>query len=67
MGLIDFPMLTSGRRESISSASLLCDHCREKIGTRAHDYWHMRFCSSACTSAYKQRLSPQTKQKILLL
>ena len=38
-----------------------------KLGSRTHRYWHMRFCSSARMSAYRQRLSPDTQQKILQL
>jgi hypothetical protein len=46
------------------SSSLCCDHCRGKLKFGAHRYWHMRFCSAACVSAYRQRLSPHTRQKI---
>jgi hypothetical protein len=41
-----------------------CDHCREELGLGIHLYWHMQFCSSACMTAYQQRLAPETKVKI---
>jgi hypothetical protein len=66
--LTDFPALKSfARREPVSSAPSQCDTCRSKLGSCPHLYWRMRFCSLACMSAYQQRLSPQTNQKILML
>jgi hypothetical protein len=47
-----------------TSSSLCCDHCRAKLEFCTHHYWRMRFCSAACMSAYQQRLSAQTHQKI---
>jgi hypothetical protein len=47
-----------------SSNSLCCDHCRAKLGYSPLRYWRMRFCSAACVSAYRQRLSGHTQQKI---
>jgi len=41
-----------------------CDHCREQLGLSVHRYWHMQFCSSACMTAYQQRLGPETEVKI---
>jgi hypothetical protein len=32
-----------------------CDYCCGKLGLMVHRYWHMRFCSSACTQSYEQR------------
>lgn len=55
------------RSKPVGSASSQCDYCRSKLGSRVHLYWRMRFCSLACVSAYQQRLSPQTRQKILRL
>jgi hypothetical protein len=67
MSLIDFPTLTFIRRNGVTSASIRCDHCRAQLGSRVHRYWHMRFCSSACMSAYRERLSPDTQRKIVRL
>jgi hypothetical protein len=47
-----------------SSTSLCCDNCRAKLKFCTHHYWRMRFCSTACMTAYQQRLSAQTRQKI---
>jgi hypothetical protein len=55
------------RSKPVGSASSQCDYCRSKLGSRVHLYWHMRFCSLACMSAYQHRLSPETSQKILQL
>jgi hypothetical protein len=41
-----------------------CDHCRGRLGRSVERYWHMRFCCSACTSAYRRRLAEETKLKI---
>ncbi len=41
-----------------------CDHCRGDFGFSVQRYWHMQFCSSACMTAYQQRLAPETKSKI---
>jgi hypothetical protein len=49
------------------SASLRCDHCRDKMGSPVHHYWRMHFCSANCMSAYQQRLSADTCKKILEL
>jgi hypothetical protein len=57
--------LTLSARSSLGLARILrCDHCREEFGIRIHCYWHMHFCSSACLTAYQQRLAPKTKVKI---
>jgi len=57
--------LTLSARSSLGSArTLRCDHCREEFDLRAHRYWHMHFCSSACMTAYQRRLAPETKVKI---
>jgi hypothetical protein len=44
--------------------TLRCDHCREELGPSVHRYWHMHFCSLACTTEYQRRLAPETKVKI---
>jgi hypothetical protein len=44
-----------------------CDHCRQELGCGLHRYWGMQFCSSACMTAYQQRLAPETKVKICRL
>jgi hypothetical protein len=49
------------------ASTVRCDHCREELGFGIHLYWHMQFCSSACMTAYQQRLAPETKVKICLL
>jgi hypothetical protein len=41
-----------------------CDHCRRQLGPGVHRYWHMGFCSTACMTAYQQRLAEETKIKI---
>jgi hypothetical protein len=56
------------RSNSLGLASnVRCDHCREELGLGIHFYWHMQFCSSACMTAYQQRLAPETKVKICRL
>jgi hypothetical protein len=47
--------------------TLRCDHCREELALDVQRYWHMQFCSSACMTAYQQRLAPETKIKICRL
>jgi hypothetical protein len=47
------------------ASTLRCDHCRGELGHGPRRYWHMQFCSSACVTAYQQRLAPETKEKIL--
>lgn len=44
--------------------TLRCDHCRGNLGLIVHRYWHMRYCSAACTEAYRQRLQDDTKANI---
>jgi hypothetical protein len=48
-------------------SALRCDHCRREFGASIERYWHMQFCSSACMTAYQQRLAPETKSKIYRL
>ena len=55
------------RRADLVTLSLSCDHCRVQLRRNEHRYWHMRFCSAACVSAYQQRLSPETHEKVLAL
>ena len=43
---------------------LRCDQCRKGLGHHIYRYWHMRFCSSACMTAYTQRLDDETRVKI---
>jgi hypothetical protein len=52
---------------SVNSASLRCDHCRDELGSRVHHYWLMRFCSANCVGAYQKRLSPGAREKIVKL
>ena len=53
------------RSNGLGRASILrCDHCREQLGLSVHLYWHMQFCSSACMTAYQQRLGAETEAKI---
>src|SRR5260370_22802003 len=60
--------LLPARSNSLGPASnVRCDHCREDLGLGMHRYWHMQFCSSACMTAYQQRLAPETKVKICRL
>jgi hypothetical protein len=60
--------LLSAQSNSLGPASnVRCDHCREELGLNLHFYWHMQFCSSACMTAYQQRLAPETKVKIFRL
>jgi hypothetical protein len=40
-----------------------CDYCCGKLGLMVHRYWHMRFCSSACTQSYERRLD-ETKARM---
>src|SRR5437764_6945598 len=64
--LFDFPALKLFvRRKPVTLAQ--CDYYRNELGSFPHLYWRMRFCSLACMSAYQQRLSPQTRQKIVIL
>jgi hypothetical protein len=49
---------------SVCVPGLRCDHCRAELGLHPHRYWHMRFCSIACMTAYQQRLAEETKVKI---
>ena len=44
--------------------SLRCDHCRGQLGFIVHRYWQMRFCSTPCKDAYRDRLAEETKVKI---
>jgi hypothetical protein len=48
----------------VSTSRLRCDHCRRELGFGVRCYWGMRFCSSACMTAYQQRLAPETRVKI---
>jgi hypothetical protein len=57
----------AGHFNGAASAQLRCDHCRAKLQFVEHRYWNMRFCCGACMSAYQQRLSPKTQEKILAL
>ena len=56
--------LSQSKIDQAVSSSLCCAHCRGKLRFGAHRYWHMRFCSAVCVNAYRQRLSPHTRQKI---
>ena len=53
--------------KSFSSSPRRCDHCRAALSSRVHDYWRMHFCSENCVAAYQERLSADTRQKILQL
>jgi len=59
-----FHFPTWGEPTSSSLPTLRCDHCRKELGLPVHRYWRMRFCSSACMTAYQQRLGEITKMKI---
>jgi hypothetical protein len=60
--------LLPAQSNSLGPASnVRCDHCREELGLGIHFYWRMQFCSSACMTAYQQRLAPETKAKICRL
>src|SRR5437764_14711600 len=63
------PASSTGARRfnGAASAQVRCDHCRTKLRFVEHRYWNMRFCCAACMSAYQQRLSPETQEKILAL
>ena len=68
MSLLDFPALkrfVCGKPVTVAPPQ--CDYCRNELGSFPHLYWRMRFCSLACMSAYQRRLSPHTKEKILVL
>ena len=66
--LTDFTALKSfACHEPVTSTASQCDYCRNKLGPSPHSYWRMRFCSLACMAAYQQRLSPQTREKIVML
>jgi hypothetical protein len=65
--LIDFPTFRLIARRRHFPSTLCCDHCRQKLEFCAHYYWRMQFCSCVCMTAYRQRLSPETQQKILQL
>jgi hypothetical protein len=68
MSLLDFSALKSFvRRKPTTVAQSQCDYCRKELGSFPHLYWRMRFCSLACMSAYQRRLSPQTREKIVML
>jgi hypothetical protein len=41
-----------------------CDHCGGNLGLIVDRYYRMRFCCKAHTSAYKQRLTMETRAKI---
>jgi len=48
----------------VSTLRLRCDHCRRELGFGVRRYWGMQFCTSACMTAYQQRLAPETRVKI---
>jgi hypothetical protein len=62
-GLSTLPYFKFSPR-TVSVPTLRCDQCRRGLGPDLHHYWHMRFCSSACISAYQQRLDEETREKI---
>jgi hypothetical protein len=51
----------------VGHAKLRCDYCRGHLGVSVQRYWRMRFCCTACTSEYRQRLSREPQLKILTL
>ena len=68
MSLLDFPAVKLFvRRKPVIVAQSQCDYCRDELGSFLHLYWRMRFCSLACMTAYQRRLSPQTREKIVML
>jgi hypothetical protein len=62
-----FQLKSLARPKTVSSAPSQCDYCRDELGSCPHFYWRMRFCSLGCMSAYQRRLSPQTREKIVML
>jgi hypothetical protein len=60
-------ILPARSNNSGAASNVRCDHCREEISLGIHLYWHMHFCSSACMTAYQQRLALETKVKICRL
>jgi hypothetical protein len=63
----DSSLTLSGRSSLGPVQTLRCDHCREELGLSIYRYWHMQFCSSACTTEYQRRLATETKVKICKL
>ena len=62
------PFKLPAQSNSLGAASTLrCDHCRGELDLSVRHYCHMQFCSSACMTAYQQRLAPETKVKICRL
>ena len=41
-----------------------CDYCGSHVGPIVDRYYRMRFCCKAHMSAYKQRLTMETRAKI---
>jgi hypothetical protein len=65
MGAHSYPVKLPTQSNSWSPGSALrCDHCRAELSLSVCCYCHMQFCSSACMTAYQQRLAPETKLKI---
>lgn len=50
-----------------SAMTMRCDHCRAPLGPKVHRYWQMRYCSTACASAYQGRVETATAEKIRCL
>ena len=68
MSLFDFPAVKPFvRRKPVTVTQSQCDYCRTELGSFPHLYWRMQFCSLACMSAYQRRLSPHTREKIVVL
>jgi hypothetical protein len=49
---------------TLALETLRCDHCRRQFDLGLHHYWGMRFCCRACMTAYKRRLTYETRWKI---
>jgi len=67
MGAHILPHIACAQQQFGPARTLRCDHCREELALDVQCYWHMQFCSSACMTAYQQRLAPETKIKICRL
>jgi len=67
MGAYILSHIACAQQQFGPARTLRCDHCREELALDVQCYWHMQFCSSACMTAYQQRLAPETKIKICRL
>jgi hypothetical protein len=54
----------SGDTKSSTNVKYRCDYCGGHLGLIVDRYYRMRFCCKAHMSAYKQRLTMETRAKI---